>query len=352
MWLPLVLLTACDVHEWPDVPDGVPVTLKLRFETDMNRWNYEHDGSDVIEIGEADTYDNSRGYGLMRYVIRAYPADTKTRRDEVQPVREFFFSKDVTEGYDHEVSITLPPGRYTLAVWSDLVEYSGDSPFYDISDFSGIKIAGEYEGCNDYRDAFRGYADITITDDVTERLPETREVIMERPLAKFEFVANDVADFVNQENSRYNSESGSAAEKEGANAPDGGDNVAPVKINVENYRVVFQYFGYMPSSFGMWADKPVDSSTDVYFESTITKINEEEASMGFDYVMVNGSQTSVTLRLGIYDKEGKLLSVTDPITVPLLRNRHSVVRGRFLTTDAGGGLGIDPSYDGDFNLFF
>ena len=43
LWLPLLLLEACDVHEWPEQPERVPFILKLSYEKDMTVWEHLHD---------------------------------------------------------------------------------------------------------------------------------------------------------------------------------------------------------------------------------------------------------------------------------------------------------------------
>lgn len=58
---------------------------------------------------------------------------------------------------------------------------------------------------------------------------------------------------------------------------------------------LFYYSGYLPDTYNIAADKPVDARTGVWFESKIGIINENEASLGFDYVFVNGQQTAVTI---------------------------------------------------------
>ena len=32
IWMPLVFLIACNVHEWPDTPENVTFRLKLSYE--------------------------------------------------------------------------------------------------------------------------------------------------------------------------------------------------------------------------------------------------------------------------------------------------------------------------------
>ena len=62
------------------------------------------------------------------------------------------------------------------------------------------------------------------------------------------------------------------------------------------------------------------------------------------------SQSAVTVQIGIYDKEGTQLSLTDPIEVPLKRSNHTIMTGMFLMSQASGGVSINPDFDGDHNL--
>lgn len=337
--MPLVLLTACDVHEWPDTPENVTFRLKLRYERDMTVWEHLYDGTGVTEQGLGDTYDNRREHGKMRYIIRAYPLTEKQRS-----TREFVFTKDITEGYDHETTLDLAAGDYRIMVWSDLMENDDVDPYHDAGDFAEITLQGDHRGNDDYRDAFRGTGDISLTADVAEYVPGTLEITMQRPLAKFEFITNDLAEFIQKEGLRIAAKSG------GAESASGND--PATRVNIEDYKVAFHYVGFMPCAYSMLTDKPVDSSTGVMFRSDLKELNDREASLGFDYVFVNGTESAVTVQVGLYDKEGTRLSLTEPIRVPLRRNRHTVLRGKFLMSEASGGVTINPDFDGDHNLIF
>lgn len=343
IYMPLVLLTACDVHEWPDTPENVTFRLKLRYERDMTVWEHLYDGTEVTEQGLGDTYDNRREHGKMRYIIRAYPLTDK-QRSAREYTREFVFTKDIAEGYDHEATLDLAAGNYRIMVWSDLVENDGDTPYHDAGDFAEITLQGDHSGNNDYRDAFRGTGDISLTADVAEYVPGTLEITMQRPLAKFEFITNDLTEFIQKEGLRItakNSGAESASESDPA-----------TRVNVEDYKVAFHYVGFMPCAYSMFTDKPVDSSTGVMFQSALKGLNDREASLGFDYVFVNGTESAITVQIGLYDKEGTRLSLTEPIRVPLRRNHHTVLRGKFLMSKASGGVTINPDFDGDHNLIF
>ena len=114
----------------------------------------------------------------------------------------------------------------------------------------------------------------------------------------------------------------------------------------------FYYVGFLPHADSMNTDKLVGSSTGVMFESTLKKRSEAEATMGFDYVFVNGKKSAVTVQIVIYDSEGTHLSLTEPIEVPLKRSHHTILTGMFLMSEASGGVTINPDFDGDHNLIF
>lgn len=339
----MALLSACNVHEWPEQPERVPFCLKLSYDKDMTAWPHRYDGTDVTGQGVGSTYDNGRTGGKIRYVVRAYPI-SGSQRTAQEPAREFVSIKDISQGYDHEMTLDLAPGDYSIMVWSDLMEDDGNDPYYNTDNFAEISLQGEHKAGNDYRDAFRGTGSISLTADIMEHSPGTLSITMQRPLAKFEFVTDDVAEFIAMQT--LNMAAGNGGVKSAS------EDGSAAGVNIEDYQVVFFYVGFMPDTYSMFTDKPVDSSTGVMFRSSLKALSGSEASMGFDYVFVNGTESSVALQVGIYNAEGTRISLSEPITVPLKRNFHTVLHGMFLTTDADGGVTINPDFDGDYNLVF
>ena len=338
----LMLLTSCDVHQWPETPELVKCHLRLSYQTQMTEWEHLYNGSSVTEQGTGDTYDNRRENGKIRYIIRAYPVSEKMRTAS-DYTQQFEFTRDINKGYDHQVTLDILPGNYNIMVWSDLVQKEGDDHFHDAGNFAEIRLQGEHKGNNDYRDAFRGTGNITLEASIKEQKTDTLEITMQRPLAKFEFITNDVLEFIEKESTRVSS-------KSNGNKSSSGEDTPTKAVSLDDYRVVFHYVGFMPDAYSMHTDKPVDSSTGVMFESSLKKITDSEASVGFDYVFVNGKESAVTVRIGIYDKEGTQLSLTDPIEVPLKRSNHTIMTGMFLMSQASGGVTINPDFDGDHNL--
>ena len=344
IYMTLFLLSACDVHEWPETPEFVKMHLRLNYETDMTKWIHLYNGTSIIEQGLGETYDNHQDYGKIRYIVRTYPVSEKQRTMQGY-TQEFVFTKDISEGYDHEVTLDVLPGNYNVMVWSDLVKTSSDAHFYNADNFAEIRLQGDHQGNTDYRDAFRGTNNISLEADIMDRLPYVLDVTMQRPLAKYEFLTNDVTKFIEKESFRV------ASKGNGNNAASNDGNPTRA-VNIEDYKVVFYYVGFMPDTYSMNTDKPVDSSMGVMFESTLRKLSESEATMGFDYVFVNGKKSAVTVQIGIYDNEGSQLSLSKPIEVPLKRSYHTIITGMFLTSEASEGVIINPDFDGDHNLIF
>ena len=282
----MISLAACDVHEWPNLPERVAFHLRLHYETEMTEWHHFYNDVEVVEQGLGESYDNHLKTGQIRYVIRAYPSMEKLR-SVAEYTQEFVFTKDIAAGYDHEVTLDLPAGSYDIMVWSDLMQFRSDNPFHDATNFAEIQLQGDHVGNSDYRDAFRGTNHITLVSDYVERLPDTLDITMQRPLAKFEFVTNDVDEFIVKEQTRLEAKS----RAEGIQEPN-------TRVVLEDYRVVFYYIGFMPDTYSMLTDKPVDSATGMQFETTLRHLSDTEASMGFDYIFVNGSETITTLRAG------------------------------------------------------
>ncbi len=330
--------TSCDIHEFPEIPEKVQVNLNLNFEisaTGITEWNHIYDDNGVTEQGFGDIYDNTHSQVYIRYIIRTYPVQGNNQNY----TQEFIIKKNIADGYSHSVALDIAPGDYDIMVWADMVEDSTDAPFYNADNFSEIFLEGVHQGCNEYRDAFRGTTRISLVASIIEQETKTIEVQLQRPLAKYEFVTTGLTDFIKKEQLRI--EAINAAKADNSK-----------NISIDDYRVVFHYVGFMPNTYSMFTDKPVDSSTGVQFDSELQKISDTEASMGFDYVFVNGTESAVTVQIGIYDSSGTQVSLTDPINVPLRRNHHTIMRGSFLLMNASGGVTIDPGFDGDYNLVF
>lgn len=360
-----VAATSCDVHEFPseEPQPALPESrLVLRYdETDMPLYTTVELDSDGRRASRA----GSAGFD-SRHIIKVY-ADNGTESDGTRSLSRaeaatMVLTDDAEAATDERtVSMTLPPGRYLYMVWTDYTLHGGDNDHhYDTSDFSEITLRPTerdgllfHEGNTPWRDAFRGEGHFRVDADGNMHAPDSDDdsaplaeavIHMHRPLARFVIVTTDLSDFISRHGLRPMDTDGVQAEGSPRPLP---------PIDLSDYRIVVRYTGYMPAVFNSFIDKPVNSHLGAAFESTISGANAEPgtAELGSDYVFVNGRESSVQVALDVYVRSsGVHLAATGTVTIPLVRNRLTVVRGRFLTSQAGSNVGINPGFFDDINI--
>ena len=326
----LCFLISCDVHEWPEYSEPVKKTirLKLDFDTSMSEKEVFYNARSVNEIGDYE----------MRYVLRAFAveSDESGRSVSRNAIWEYVFTRKVSfNDYDTfvDVPIELPAGDYSLMAWADFVKAgTTDNYFYAPDNFAEIILLGNHKANTDMRDAFRGKSEFVLSRSTGEIV-----VHMSRPLAKFSFVSTDLQKFIDKE-----------LEARNRNASRGDEDSR--SLDLDDYKVMFYYNGFMPCAYNMFTYKPNDSKVGVNFESRITVTEKSEALLGFDYVFVNGTEATASIILALFDEDGREIFTSNPIPVPIKSARHTIMRGEFLTTDTSGGIGINPDFDGEYNF--
>lgn len=295
----LLFMSSCDVHEFPDPK----IHYKLDMVFDMEMPLYK-----IVEYGEQKTRSSFDEYDV-RYKVNVFDGKDQDNNDVLY---SFVFTKDDVSVLDHTVTIPLPRGEYRFAVWTDYVIQDTELDlFYDSDDFNYISFAeGDHIGSNDMRDAFMGVLVSEVSKDIAQGCIE-----MKRPMGKFNFIASDAGNY-----------------------------------DLDGYKVIFNYKGFVPSAFNLHTSKPTDSKAGVRFSSGFKRLNDNEAELGFDYVFVNGKETVVSVFVEVYDPAGKLLSRSTSIDVPVVRSKLTTVKAEFLTMESGGGVSLDPDYDGEFNI--
>ena len=337
----LLCITSCAVHEWPE-PSPADVIVNLDFDTQLPQYKV------LNEEGTRASHDG-RDYDI-RYTIAAYRLLQDGSYAE-EPFLLKVFSKDEIEELSASFRFSIDEGSYRFYVWTDFVLAGTQSDyFYNTTNFRRISLQGTHEGNNDFRDAFSGSADLKVIRLGSKETPSTVTVQMRRPLAKFEFITTDLQEFITKTiEAMIRKEEAEAAAKAGETKSDG-DTKTPV-VDLEKYTVVFFYSGYMPNAYNMMEGKPCDSATGVKFSSAISAIDNHDARLGFDYVFVNGEESSVMVTVALYDEEGTQLSISRQIEVPIKRSMLTTVRGSFLMQNTGGGVTIDPGFEDEFNIY-
>lgn len=345
----LMAATSCDVHEFPDDIRDVPAEEDVRCVIDLTFQTgdmplYTTVVYDPSVPGGVQTRGNVSGGHDFRYNVNIYSVMSGDSRGEtVSLFRSMVLTTPDIEELDRSIETTLPAGDYQVLVWGDYVAAgSADDLYYATADFRQISIVPDAAGCHpgnrEARDAFRGVAPLSVVSrpGVSE---DARAIVeMKRPLARFRFVTTDVGEFLSRRE-------GGAKSGQLPARPEG------VTAALGDYRIVVRYTGYMPSVYNAATDKPIDSSVGRWFEGVVKGIDSSTAELAFDHVFVNGSETSVQLALDVYSiADNSKIASTSPIDVPLVRGKLTEIRGPFLTTEAAGGVGIHPGFDGDFNI--
>ena len=181
----LLPLAGCNVHEWPDKRETVSFLLQLNFHPAMGEMDYFYTRGSSRAVAGHD----------MRYVVRAFPlnADGSTAVDYTE---EFIFTRAMALGddYNYSTRLELPEGNYRLSVWADFVDAGTTAhKYYDYDDFAAIVLHGEHKANTDYRDAFSGTEDVTLLSSIYEDAEVVEAVVeMTRPLAKYTFPGSKV----------------------------------------------------------------------------------------------------------------------------------------------------------------
>lgn len=233
---------------------------------------------------------------------------------------------DIKPGGTVVVDLPLDEGTYDVRLWSDYVEAEGGrSPFYCASNLQQVGlVTNPYVACTDCKDAAYAYLKgVDVADGGNEV-----GVMLERPLAKYRIVANDIDRYRRMEN-----------------VPD-----------VKYLTVGVACEGFFPSSFNVVTGKPNNAVEGVSYtvRPAWTTDAEGQTELASDYVMVNGTESSVRLTVSIMAPDGSVVSRTHHVDVPYRRGRLTTVSGNFLTAGHGsGGVDIDTSWDdGTFEVEF
>lgn len=313
--LMLIGLASCGHKDEPQAIQYGPAPVDIRINIPTSDLNN-------TEIVDYESRAGGNDMRNIRYIVRAFPVNGSTQ--------SHVSAGQVIVNATHDTPATqcrmiLPSGQYKLLAWADYVPQATNSDYYyNTTDFANITyVESRFGTGGDDRNAYTGSAEV----DFKVPVGDTTTVInaninLKSVMAKFKYVTTDWHEFADKN---------------------------------EHLRVMVSYSGFLPYNFNMFTNLPFDSQTGKYFITEMTDINIDdngEATMCFDYVMVNGEEGSVSVQIGLYDDSGKQVGRTVPINVPLRRGGLTVVKGNFLTKTAGaGGIGIDPGFDGDIVIY-
>jgi len=319
----LLKLSGCDtVLQYPD-GEGIDPTLvgiRVRLTVDFT----------VISDPLISSYAETRtGDFDIRYQV-AFHALDGDRAGEL--VLRKVWTGDVIETGPTVIStdVDLHAERYAVYAWIDLVPRgtTGDH-HYVTGDLRKVSMADPNIGGLDTREAFAGKTTVDLTPYRNVRFAEvTIPLPMERPFGKFKIQTTDVRKFLDSYRSY-----GTYAD------------IMPSSSTV-------RYTCYFPTAYNQ--DTRLahveEFKLGVSHTDDVTEIEDNNAVLTSNYVLVCNDNTTVTADVEVRNSKGELLATVRGITIPIQRNRLTIVKGEFLTTGVSGGTTIVPGFDGEYDV--
>lgn len=313
------------VHEFPREgevdPTDITVILSVKCKVQM-------DVSQAILVkGDSpDNYDR-------RFIIEIYNNSESNQSYLGTKV----VTREASDTSDLVTELKLKTKKYKLAIWMDFV-LKGTKEDLHYSTESSLSLihlpsAERYVAGSDAKDAQAFVSDIDLTPYqgqwyVTIEL----DAPLYRPVAKITILATDIAEYVSR----------SGVIKDYSEA-------------ANELKTEYNYNGYLPTGYNVLKDKLNDSEVGYgfkyqpYYPYSNEKI-KNLTSIGSDYVFVNGESSSVTLSFVVKDKAGIVINRVNGLIVPIYRGKETIVMDKFLTDEYKPGIGINPEFDGEYDI--
>lgn len=317
-------LSSC-VHEYPQYPGVNPTAVDLSITLDTDPSVTEGSVLAGRKSGEAS---------CMYFVVEIYEGGF-----EGEPVVRRELAVRCADDGSSQVRFTetLPAGDYKVAAFAACAEdIYGGGCMYDVDDLSAITFRNpEYEGALDLKECYDARFDIRLSSDLWYQAVEVQRTLTS-PMGRLEIVSTDAEEFLTK----------------AQGMPSAGPQPPFVmdESNWEEYRVRWDYVLYFPVGYNVLAGLPNKAETRVSFTSGIEPVSEGSVLLGYDYVFVNGEQTSVSVTLSLLDGEGELINTYSGLQATLYKGRTTVIYGEYLTQNRGSGIGIDPGFDGNIDI--
>jgi hypothetical protein len=326
-------LSACDVHEFPmdlepdtsgtgDVRAVHSIHFTFQFDTD---WEVSPTYVNLLSSRAAED-----SLLRVRHTVNFYAGHDLAASGVNAPEYSYTLIGNVADGLDFTDDFDVPEGQYTCLVWTDYVYADGADRYYTTTDFHklGYTSLETYVAGTDDRNSYYGKQEFVAsasTGNVTVRL--------QSPLARYELLVSGLGTYL-------------------ADALD----LTAEDIHIGDYRVTVGYSGFTPSKLNLFSGNVCDYWTGLtystqprYYRAGSTDL-DDDILLASDYVLVNGTETNLTLYLEVRDQTGNLILKTSTFTIPLIRNCDTQVRGSFnANTDAGGAV-INSEYTGTYNI--
>lgn len=224
----------------------------------------------------------------------------------------------------YRFDLSLWKGDYDICLWVDYTTDAVTDNHYITTSLNPVKIlpSESYMGNADTRDAFAGCFSFKMTDNYA-----TENITLCRPLAKYRLVTTDVSEYNELRD-----------EKEWP--------------ALEDMVIKVTYDGFWPNAYSVSNAAPAGAMGGYGYVSALSERSQTEATIGKDYVFVNGTESFVKVTVSFYDTDGEIVNQVRNLQVNYRIGYLTTVQGNFLTAGAGNGIHIDTEWSGEYEVNF
>lgn len=358
-------LTGCDatIHEYPE-PENSLVVIQENVDRNPPLYYKEvlYDESFNRTVNDlnptpACTYTLGEGYQMRitleiyRGNVSDYDNDAENLRKNMVARRVLYTDKDALPPQD-TIHTYLPGGDYFVLAFADYVP-KGDlgNVYYHTDSLSNVWAdVHNYPSNTNLRSTAAGQAGFNINFSLTkEGYPATKEasktpvydriipVYLERPSGRYRFIATDYDDFI----------------RNGGNVEGITAKVIYRQFVSVGYHVAKRALNLFVSTYS-FNNHLVDTWTDITSQLTRGE-SGTELSLLVDYLFTHyTNEDNIDVDVYFYDENGKEINHVTDISIPLLRNHETVIKGDFLTKSFGKdkGITIDENFNGEYVVYF
>ena len=315
--LAMLLLGACDPHEFPTSEGGDPgrdFSVRLQFVDDLP----------VLRTISADTKASDQA-GAYRYSVELLRyVDDNAYKLTPDYVYSFTRSERISE-LDTTVYLPIDPARYRVVAWVDQLDTDAEAGF-DISDFEFISVAEGYALRKGTRDAFSGAKVLDLGGLVTAGEVVQETLKLTRPVARIRFYAAEALTFVGR-----------------------------VGVDATSMKATLRYTSAIAEGYNALRDVTTSTLKDITLTAIPAMNTDGELEFITDHLFTPEEGTTVAVDFRVTDAKDKVLcSYTGE--VPVQRGKET--RVTFTGSGGGGGggggtsggIGINPGFDSEIEV--
>lgn len=309
LFLIIIFFAISCVREYPKGeeadPTNIETTIRLFTQPEFTHSSFTARGENTCMYFIVEIYkDKIKGSPIIRREIGAH--------------------KQADGSSTLELKEKLHAGHYKVIAWAVCTEnIDGTGCLFSLTDLSSIEYQNDYTGCTDKKECYSTQFDMDLSSNEWFATTEFSEEML-CPMGSVEIITTDLQEFIKQ--------------------------VGIPAQSLDEYHLKWNYGLYFPIGYNAFTALPNKAETQVSFKSTIIPRSETEASLGFDYIFVNGQESQVSVTLVLYDKNNKIKNIYSDIKIQLERGKTTVIRGDFLTNRKDSGIEIDPDFDDNIDI--